>query len=119
VDLSQSVLEALRTDEELVLYRGAHSHHFGLSSILQLAPVSMRPAPETLEKIEHEYSLKDELDSAWALGPVRAAWQTTLVLEDPGGETLDRFLSGPIEITSSCASPSVSQGHSGGCPKGS
>jgi len=25
--------------------------------------------------------------------------QTTLVLEDPGGETLDRFLSGPMEMT--------------------
>ena len=25
--------------------------------------------------------------------------RTALVLEDPGGETLDRFLSGPMEIT--------------------
>jgi PAS domain S-box-containing protein len=27
----------------------------------------MRPAPETLRKIEHEYSLRDELDAAWAV----------------------------------------------------
>ena len=100
MDLSQSVLEALRTDEEFALYRGAHSDHFGLPSILLLAPVSMRPAPETLRKIEHEYSLRDELDSAWAVRPLALSEQreqTTLVLEDPGGETLDRFLSGPME----------------------
>src|SRR5712692_6650169 len=62
----------------------------------------MRPAPETLKKIEHEYSLRDELDSAWAARPLALSEQrgrTTLVLEDPGGETLDRFLSGPMEIT--------------------
>ena len=102
MDLSQYVLEALRTDEEFVLFRGSHSNHFGLPSILLLAPVSMRPAPETLKKIEHEYSLRDELDSAWAVRPLALSEQrgrTTLVLEDPGGETLDRSLSGPMEIT--------------------
>jgi hypothetical protein len=96
VDLSQYVLEALRRDEEFVLYRGAHSNHSASSSILLLTPASMRPAPETLNKIEHEYSLRDELDSAWAVRPLALSEQrgrTTLVLEDPGGETLDRFLS--------------------------
>jgi serine/threonine protein kinase len=53
------------------------------------------------KKIEHEYSLRDELDSAWAVRPLALSelrGRTTLVLEDPGGETLDRFLSGPMEI---------------------
>jgi hypothetical protein len=54
VDLSQYQLEALRRDEEFVLYRGVHSNHSVLPSILLLAPASMRPAPETLRKIEHE-----------------------------------------------------------------
>ena len=67
MDLSQYVLEALRMDEEIVLYRGAQSNHSGLPSILLLAPASMQPAPETLRKIGHEYSLRDELDSAWAV----------------------------------------------------
>ena len=67
MDLSQYQLEALRRDEEFVLYRGVHSNHSVLPSILLLAPASMRPAPETLRKIEHEYSLRDELDAAWAV----------------------------------------------------
>ena len=71
-------------------------------SVLLLAPASTRPSPETLKKIDHEYSLRNELDSAWAVRPLalseRSA-QMTLVLEDPGGETLDGFLSGPMEMT--------------------
>jgi serine/threonine protein kinase len=62
----------------------------------------MQPALATLKKIEHEYSLRDELDSAWAVRSLAVSeqrGQTTLVLEDPGGETLDRFLSGPMEMT--------------------
>src|SRR6201981_4139288 len=102
VDLSQYVLEALRTDEEFVLYRGSHSNHFDSPSILLLAPASMGPAPETLKKIEHEYSLRDDLDSAWAIRSLALSeqrGQTQLVLEDPSGETLDRFLPGPMEMT--------------------
>src|ERR1700733_12990608 len=101
-DLSQYVLEVLRRDEEFILYRGVHSNDSGLPSFLMLTPASMRPVPETLKKIEHEYSLRDELDSVWAVGPSALSEQrgrTTLVLEDPGGETLDRFLSGPMEMT--------------------
>src|ERR1700678_2058998 len=101
-DLSQYVLELLRGAEEFVLYRAAHSKQSGLPSILLLASASMRPAPETLRKIEHEYSLRDELHPTWAVRPLALSEQrgrTTLVLEDPGGETLDRFLSGPLEIT--------------------
>jgi predicted ATPase len=62
----------------------------------------MAPALETLKKIEHEYSLRDELDSAWAVRSLAVSeqrGQTMLVLEDPGGETLDQLLPGPIEIT--------------------
>jgi PAS domain S-box-containing protein len=102
VELSQYVLEALRKDGEFVLYRGEHSNQPGSPSVLLLAPASMRPAPETLKKIEHEYSLRDELDSAWAVRPLALSeqrGQTTLVLEDPGGEPLDRFLPGPMEMT--------------------
>src|ERR1700728_4537931 len=101
-DLSQYALDVLRRDEEFVLYRGAHSNDSGLPSILLLAPAATRPAPATLKKMEHEYSLRDELDSAWAVRPLALSEQrgrTTLVLEDPGGETLDRFRPGSMEIT--------------------
>jgi len=102
VELSEYVLKPLRRDEEFVLYRGTHSNNSGLPSILLLAPASMWPAPETLRKIEHEYSLRDELDSAWAVRPLALSeqpGQMTLVLEDRGGETLDRLLPGPMELT--------------------
>jgi len=102
VEFSQYVLEALRRDEEFVLYRGEPSNQLGSPSVLLLAPASMQPALETLRKIEHEYSLRDELDSAWAIRSLALSehrGQMTLVLDDPGGGTLDRFLPGPMEMT--------------------
>src|SRR6201996_4795499 len=95
VELSLYVFEALRRDEEFVLYRGAHSNERSSPSVLLLAPAAERPALETLTKIEHEYSLRDELDSAWAVRSLLLCehrGQMTLGLENPGGETLDRFL---------------------------
>ncbi len=100
--LSQYVLESLRKDEEFVLYRGEWSNQAGSPLVLLLAPSSTRPAPETLKKLEREYSLRDELDSTFAVRPLaltREQGQMTLVLEDPGGETLDGILPGPLEIT--------------------
>src|SRR5437667_12360606 len=102
VEPSQHVLEPLRKDEEFVLYRSEHSKQPGSPSVLLLTPASMQPALETLRKIEHEYSLRDELDSAWAVRSLALSehrGQMTLVLEDLGGETLDRFLPGPMEMT--------------------
>jgi hypothetical protein len=89
-------LDRLRDDGEFILYR-AHAKQRELPSVLLLVPASPRPSPETLKKIDHEYSLRSELEPAWAVRPLalseRGA-QMTLVLEDPGGETLDRFVSG-------------------------
>ena len=94
--------DVVRKDDEFVLYRGVHAKRRDVPSLLFLTPVSTRPTPETLEKIEHEYSLRDALNSAWAIRPVALSQhfgQSTLELEDPGGETLDRLLRGPMEMT--------------------
>src|SRR5580658_2453156 len=102
VEDSQYVVEALRRDEEFILYRGEQSYQPGLPSVLLLASASIQPALGTIKKIKHEYSLRDELDSSWAVRPLALSdqpGQMTLVLEDPGGETLDRFLPGPMELT--------------------
>ena len=83
MELSQYVLEALHRDEEFVLYRGEPSNQPCSPSVLLLAPASMGPALETLRKIEHEYSLRDELDSAWAVRSLALSehrGQMTLVL---------------------------------------
>jgi serine/threonine protein kinase len=101
LQLSDYSLERLRDDGEFILHR-AHAKRKGTPSVLLLAPSSTRPSPETLKKIKHEYSLRSDLDSAWAARPLdlleRGA-QITLVLGDPGGETLDGFLSGAMEMT--------------------
>ena len=55
VQLSQYSLERLRDDGEFILYR-AHAKETKPTSVLLLAPASSRPSPETLRKIDHEYS---------------------------------------------------------------
>jgi hypothetical protein len=100
--VEQYVLEALRNDEEFALYRDEHSDRSGLRSVLLLVPASPHPALDTLAKMEHEYSLMDELDPAWAVRPLALSEHrglTTLVLEDPGGKTLDQLLLEPMQMT--------------------
>jgi PAS domain S-box-containing protein len=103
VNPSQFPLNTLREDEEFVLYRGKHSSQPDSESVLLLAPSSNKPSVETVRKLEYEYSLRNELDSAWAARPLAVTQylgQTAIVLEDPGGEPLDGLLSGPIELAS-------------------
>ncbi len=103
VELSEYVLEVLRKDEKFILYRGQHHQsQVNPQSILVLVPVSTRPAPKSLERMEHEYSLRAELDRAWAVRPVALSQhkgQPMLVFEDPGGEPLNRLIQGPMEMT--------------------
>jgi len=52
--------------------------------------------------LEHEYSIREELDPDWAAQPValeRRDGRTILLLEDPGGEPLDRFVGQPMDLT--------------------
>ena len=101
MQLSGYSLYRLRDDGEFVLYR-AHPKQTDLPPVLLLTPASTRPSPETLKKIDHEYSLKNELDSAWAVRPLALSEredQPALVFEDPGGDTLDGFLAGAMEMT--------------------
>ena len=101
---SQLALNILREDQEFILYRGEHSSRPGSASVLLLAPSSNKPSLETLKKLEHEYSLKNELDSAWAARPIAVTehlGQTAIVLEDPGGKPVDLVLSGPLELSTS------------------
>ena len=60
MDLSGYLFEALRKDEEFILYRG-QSKDIG-SQVLVLSPAVQRSTPESLKRLEHEYSLRGELD---------------------------------------------------------
>ena|SRR3989442_974898 len=68
MDLSEYVLEPVHADGALALYRGRG--RVPDSSILSIRPVSEHPAPATLKRLGHEYSLAGELHSAWAARPV-------------------------------------------------
>ena len=100
MQLSKYTVDRLRDDGEFILYRG-RAAETERPSVLLLAPASTRPSLETLRKIDHEHSLSSALDAAWAVRPVgvseRGA-QTTLVLEDPGGDTLDGLIVGPMAM---------------------
>ena len=104
MELSEYMLETLRKDGEFIVYRGHHRRQTDASppSILVMTPVSERPALGSLRRMEHEYSLRAELDPGWAVRPLALAphkGRTMLVLTDPGGEPLDRLLGRPMELT--------------------
>jgi PAS domain S-box-containing protein len=99
IELSRYVFETLREDGELALCRGRRDEE--LSTVLIVAPLSEYPAPKSIKLLEHEYSFRDELDPDWAVRPLalaRREGRMTLVLEDPGGEPLDRLLGQPMEL---------------------
>ena len=72
IELSRYVFETLRKDEQFAFCRGRKDDG-ELPTILLVAPVSEHPVPATLERLEHEYSLWDELDSDWAARPIAIA----------------------------------------------
>jgi serine/threonine protein kinase len=66
-----------------------------------IALASESPAPESIRRLEHEYELRNQLDSAWAARPVglvRDNGQTCLLLEEPGGQPLDRLLERALDL---------------------
>jgi len=128
IELSRYAFESLRSDKEFHLCRGrrkgetssfakatedkssrdredvarsSEAHEdLGPSSILFLSPVSKQPSFSTIKRLEHEYSLRDELHPDWAIRPLaltRQDGRTVLVFEDPGSELLERLLGQPME----------------------
>src|SRR5258705_3344513 len=102
VDWSSDRLETVLADGEFVLYRsGGAAHTKPARSALVVMPRSEHPRPQTVRMLEHEHSLRDELDPAWAL---RSSALTThggraaLILEDPGGELLVQRAGTPMDV---------------------
>src|SRR3984957_8675975 len=90
---SQYLLEKIRDGAEFTLYRARQ--HGNQSPLLVVAPAAEQPLPQSLERLEHEYSLAAQLEPAWAAKPLaltRHEGRTILVLADPGGEPLGRVL---------------------------
>ena len=98
------VLVPLREGAEFTLYRGRK--HDDPSPVLAIALSTEQPSPQSIRRLEHEYSFAAELDPAWAAKPLaitRHEGRTILILKDPGGEPLDRVLEReqgqPLDLT--------------------
>jgi PAS domain S-box-containing protein len=94
--------QILWEDGERVFCRGWRlDEHGGRRSVLIARPAVEQLSRSSLDRLAHEYELKDDLDGAWAVRPlelVHDAGRTMLVLEDAGGEPLDRQLAAPMEV---------------------
>ncbi|MDB4881487.1 MAG: multi-sensor signal transduction multi-kinase, partial [Gemmatimonadetes bacterium] len=97
-DLSAYEFSTLLRDGPITLSRGLGN---GLAPILLVAPAGDYPSPESLQRLEHEFALRAELDADWAARPVellRRDVRQVLVLEDRGGEPLERLLGAPLDV---------------------
>ena len=96
IELSKHVFEPLRRDEDSILYRGRGEEDS--SQVLVLAPAKEEPRRESIRRLEHEYSLREELDPAWAARPIGFAFhwnRPVLVFQDPGGTPLSQLRPAP------------------------
>jgi PAS domain S-box-containing protein len=89
-------------DGERVLCRGWRRDADGSRRpVLAVLPATAHPTPSSLDRLVHEYALKDALDGAWAARPLALGQErgrTMLVLEDPGGEFLEGLLGQPMSL---------------------
>src|SRR6202790_24947 len=95
-DLSSYVFSPLR-EGDIALYRGSGN---GLPPILLVA--AGEASLSAVERLQHEYALKAELDAGWSVRPVALTHYNhgmALMLEDPGGEPLDRLLGRPLDVS--------------------
>src|SRR3984957_15698457 len=103
LEFSDGAPQTLRDDGEFGLYRTRYrsSANGDLQPALVVATLKEHTAPRSLRRMEHEYSLRAELDPAWAVRPLALSahqGRSVLVLEDPGGEPLDRLVGTPMEL---------------------
>src|SRR5262252_6018139 len=98
----ESLSQVSWEDGERVFRRGWRPGDDGNQcAVMLVMPATDQPSRSSLDRLTHEYELKDQLDGAWAARPldlVRDAGRTMLVLEEAGGEPLDRLLGAPMEM---------------------
>src|ERR1700756_687673 len=70
-------------------------------TVLAVLPATEHPTLASLDRLAHEYGLRDELDVAWAARPLELVCErdrTMLLLEDPGSEPIGQLLGAPLEL---------------------
>ena len=96
-------MQILWDDGERSFSRELRSGVEGDCPVLVARPAAEQPRPGCLERLSHEFGLRDELDRNWAVQPremVREGAHMQLVLDDPGGVPLVQLLIAPMETTS-------------------
>jgi predicted ATPase/two-component sensor histidine kinase len=86
-------------DDQFVVSRGASVGD--VAALLMVTPSAQLPSAATLEQLKHAYALRDDLASAWATRPVgldQEGERSTLLLDDPGGQLLDRLVGRPFGV---------------------
>jgi serine/threonine protein kinase len=98
----ESVLQILWQDGDRLFCRGWRVGDEGKRwAMLAVLPAAERPSPASIDRFAHEYALKNELDGAWAVPPLELMHEggrTMLVLDDLGGEPLERLLGASMEM---------------------
>jgi PAS domain S-box-containing protein len=100
--LELSITQVLSEDSERIFCRAWRQGDDGdRSAVFVVLPAKKHPSRSNLDRLTHEYELKGELDGAWAVRPLELVHErdrTMLVLEDSGGELLDRLLVAPLQV---------------------
>jgi PAS domain S-box-containing protein len=97
--LAASAIEMLWRNGEFDMCRGRREGE--TAAVLILTPTYSEETTMGLRRLEHEYSLAEELDAKWSIKPltiVRHNGRPALILADPGGQSLDRLVGKPLEI---------------------
>ena len=94
--------EVLSEDSERIVCRGWLLSDDGeRRGVLVVLPTAEYPSSSTLDRLTHEYRLKDELNGAWAAKPLELVHQggrAMLMLEDAGYEPLEHLLGAPMDV---------------------
>src|SRR4051794_26097635 len=85
--------ETLLQDTELILSR--------CRTELTLMMTAASTSVEVATRFEHFYSLREDLDTAWAVRPTTLRHSdglSVLIAHDPGGQPLASLLGAPLEL---------------------
>jgi predicted ATPase/signal transduction histidine kinase len=90
--------ETLRDDGNFVLTRRRNDR----ASLLSLSVAARHPARGLIKRLQHEYALREELDSTWAARPTDLSEEdggpAVMSLEDPGGQLASGLVGQPLDI---------------------
>ena len=93
-------LDVLWKDGDRTFCRTWREGEEGRRELVAVLPTAEHPPPGYVERLTHEYGLREYLQNDWAVRPlelVRERGRTVLLLEAPGGLPLDRVIGQTME----------------------